>query len=113
MKSLNNLVTSVTFMATGEALLAGKSAGLDPEMMIEVLNLSTGGSWVSQTHFKQRIFSRSFDDPFKLALMVKDIGIALKAAGASGVEMPVARGDRPPMADRSPRDRPPTPVSAF
>ena len=33
-------------------------------------------SWISQTHIKQRIVSRTFDDPFKLALMVKDIGIA-------------------------------------
>ena len=91
MKSLNNLITSVTFMATGEALLAGKSAGLDPDVMIDVLNLSTGGSWVARTHFKQRIFNRAFDDPFKLALMVKDIGIALKAAESTGVAMPVAQ----------------------
>lgn len=91
MKSFNNLITSVTFMATGEALLAGKRAGLDPDVMIDVLNLSTGGSWVAQTHFKQRIFSRSFDDPFKLALMVKDIGIALQAADGTGVAMPLAQ----------------------
>ena len=38
-------------------------------------------SWVAQTHIKQRVISRRFDDPFKLALMVKDIGIAM-AAGA-------------------------------
>ena len=30
------------------------------------------------THFKQRVFNRAFDDPFKLALMLKDIGIALQ-----------------------------------
>jgi 3-hydroxyisobutyrate dehydrogenase-like beta-hydroxyacid dehydrogenase len=90
MKSLNNLVTSVTFMATGEALLAGKRAGLDPDVMVDVLNQSTGGSWVCQTHFKQRIFNRAFDDPFKLALMVKDIGIALQAASSTGVGMPLA-----------------------
>lgn len=91
MKSLNNLITSVTFMATGEALLAGKSAGLDPDVMIDVLDVSTGGSWVARTHFKQRIFNRAFDDPFKLALMVKDIGIALEAAESTGVAMPVAQ----------------------
>lgn len=91
MKSLNNLVTSVTFMATGEALLAGKKAGLDPDVMVDVLNLSTGGSWISQTHFKQRVFNRAFDDPFKLALMVKDIGIALKAAEGTGIAMPLAQ----------------------
>jgi len=91
MKSLNNLVTAVTFMATGEVLLAGKRAGLDPDVMVDVLNLSTGGSWISQTHFKQRIFNRAFDDPFRLALMVKDIGIALRAAADTGIAMPLAQ----------------------
>ncbi len=90
MKSLNNLITSVTFMATAEGLLAGKRAGLDPHKMIDVMNLSTGGSWVGRTHFQQRIFNRAFDDPFKLGLMVKDIGIALQVAEESGLEMPLS-----------------------
>lgn len=90
MKSLNNLVTAVTFMATAEGLLAGKRAGLDPDRMIDVLNLSTGGSWVGRTHFQQRIFNRAFDDPFKLGLMVKDIGIALRVAEETGLEMPIS-----------------------
>ena len=46
--------------------------------MVEVLNESTGGSWITQNHIRQRVLSRSFDDPFKLELMLKDIGIALE-----------------------------------
>lgn len=91
MKSLNNLVTAVTFMATAEALLAGKRSGLDPSRMIDVLNRSTGGSWVGRTHFQQRIFNRAFDDPFKLGLMVKDIGIAMRIAGDAEVDLPISR----------------------
>lgn len=91
MKSLNNLVTAVTFMATGEALLAGKRVGLDPDKMIDVLNQSTGGSWVGRTHFQQRIFNRAFDDPFKLGLMVKDIGIAMRVADEAGVDVPISQ----------------------
>jgi 3-hydroxyisobutyrate dehydrogenase-like beta-hydroxyacid dehydrogenase len=37
-------------------------------------------SWITQTHIKQRITNRAFDDPFKLELMVKDIRIALELA---------------------------------
>jgi 3-hydroxyisobutyrate dehydrogenase-like beta-hydroxyacid dehydrogenase len=37
-------------------------------------------SWISQTQFEQRITNRKFDDPFKLGLMVKDIGIAMELA---------------------------------
>jgi len=80
MKCINNLITSVTFLATTEGLTIGKSFGLNPEIMTDVLNISTGESWISRTHIKQRIISRKFDDPFKLGLMVKDIGIAMKLA---------------------------------
>jgi 3-hydroxyisobutyrate dehydrogenase len=90
MKCLNNLITSVTFMATAESLTVGKKFGLDPDVMVDVLNVSTGMSWISQTQFKQRITSRKFDDPFKLELMVKDIGIAMELAKRNGIPMPLS-----------------------
>ena len=81
MKCINNMVTAMTFMATAEGLVIGKKLGLDPEVMTDVLNVSTGMSWISQTQIRQRITSRKFDDAFKLELMVKDIGIAMRLAG--------------------------------
>ena len=83
MKCLNNLITSMNLLALSEGLAMGKRYGLDPEAMVDVLNVSTGMSWVAQTHIKQRVISRRFDDPFKLALMVKDIGIAMELARAT------------------------------
>src|SRR5258706_1548296 len=80
MKCLNNLITAMTLMTTSEGLAIGTRYGLDPAVMIDVLNASTGMSWVSQTHFRQRILNRAFDDPFKLELMVKDLGIARELA---------------------------------
>lgn len=80
----------MTFMATAEGLTIGKRFGLDPDVMTDVLNVSTGMSWISQTHIKQRITSRKFDDPFKLALMVKDIGIALELASSQGLSLPLS-----------------------
>jgi 3-hydroxyisobutyrate dehydrogenase-like beta-hydroxyacid dehydrogenase len=95
MKCLNNLITSMTFMATAEGLTIGKKFGLDPDVMVDVLNVSTGMSWISQTHFKQRITSRKFDDPFKLELMVKDIGIAMELANRTSIPAPLsAHGQR-------------------
>jgi 3-hydroxyisobutyrate dehydrogenase-like beta-hydroxyacid dehydrogenase len=90
MKSINNLITAVTFMATAEGLIAGKAFGLDPAVMTDVLNQSTGRSWISQTHIAQRILSRRFDDAFKLDLMVKDIGIALRVAGDLELDLPLS-----------------------
>lgn len=94
MKCINNLITSATFMATTEGLAIGKRFGLDPDAMIDVLNLSTGMSWISQTQFKQRIFNRRFDDPFKLTLMVKDIGIAMNLAGRNDLSIPLSALDQ-------------------
>jgi 3-hydroxyisobutyrate dehydrogenase len=85
MKCINNLITSLSLVATAEGLIIGKRFGLDPDIMIDVLNVSTGMSWISQTQFKQRILNRRFDDPFKLDLMVKDIGIAMELADRNGV----------------------------
>ena len=90
MKCINNLITAMCFMATTEGLVIGKRLGLDPGAMTDVLNVSTGMSWNSIHHFKQRIFNRKFDDRFKLGLMIKDIGIAMKLAGDRGLSLPIA-----------------------
>ena len=90
MKCVNNLITAMCFMATTEGLIIGKRLGLDPQTMNDVLNVSTGMSWNSVNHFKQHIFNRKFDDHFKLGLMIKDIGIAMKLAGDRGLSLPIA-----------------------
>jgi 3-hydroxyisobutyrate dehydrogenase len=90
MKCINNLITSIALVATAEGLIIGKRCGLDPDIMIDVLNVSTGMSWISQTQFKQRIINRKFDDSFKLELMVKDIGIAMELADRNGVPAPLS-----------------------
>jgi 3-hydroxyisobutyrate dehydrogenase-like beta-hydroxyacid dehydrogenase len=90
MKSINNLITAMTLTATAEGLVLGKKLGLDPNVMTDVLNVSTGMSWITQTHIKQRITNRAFDDPFKLELMVKDIRIALELAAREPTKMPLA-----------------------
>jgi 3-hydroxyisobutyrate dehydrogenase len=90
MKCINNLITAIAFMGTAEGLTIGKQFGLNPNVMIDVLNVSTGMSWISQTQFKQRITNRKFDDPFKLGLMVKDIGIALELAKSKNLPIPLS-----------------------
>ena len=90
MKCINNTITSMTLSATAEGLVIGKHYGLDPSAMVDVLNDSTGGSWISQTHIKQRVINRRFDDPFKLALMLKDIGIAMELSVQAGLSTPIS-----------------------
>ncbi|HYF20099.1 MAG TPA: NAD(P)-dependent oxidoreductase [Ramlibacter sp.] len=89
MKCINNCITAVTLANTAEGLVAGKRYGLNPRVMVEVLNASTGGSWITRTHFEQRVFNRAFDDPFKLALMLKDMGIAGELARETDTPVPL------------------------
>lgn len=90
MKSVNNLITSMTFMATAEGLALATRMGLDPEVVTDVLNVSTGMSWISKTHIKQQITNRKFSDAFRLELMIKDIGIAMELINREGVAAPLS-----------------------
>jgi len=77
MKALNNLVSAGGFLIGVEAILMGKRFGLDAGMMVDVLNASTGMNNSTQKKFKQFVLSGRYDSGFSLALMVKDLGIAL------------------------------------
>ncbi len=90
MKCINNLITAVTLSATAEGLVMGKASGLDPQEMLKVMNASTSMSWISQTHIESRILSRKFDDPFKLELMLKDMGIANALGRDAKVSAPLS-----------------------
>jgi 3-hydroxyisobutyrate dehydrogenase-like beta-hydroxyacid dehydrogenase len=83
------MITAATFLATLEGLALGKHVGLDPALMNDVLNESTGGSWITRNHIGQRILSRTFDDPFKLELMVKDIRTAVDLAASNQLTLPL------------------------
>lgn len=90
MKALNNLVSAGGFLIGIEALLIGQKFGLDPALMVDVLNASTGMTNSSQKKFKQYVLSRSFNAGFGLDLMVKDLGIALGVARDTGTPAPMA-----------------------
>lgn len=94
MKCINNLITAITFLATAEGLVMGKAYGLDPAVMNDVLNESTGMSWISRTHIPQRVLSRRFDDPFKYDLMMKDVNIALGLAEGLKLSLPLSESAR-------------------
>ncbi|MGJ5181184.1 NAD(P)-dependent oxidoreductase [Bradyrhizobium oligotrophicum] len=88
MKALNNLVSAGGFLIGIEALLIGQQFGIDPALMTDVLNASTGMNNSTQKKFKQFVLSRKFDSGFGLDLMVKDLSIALEVARATGVAAP-------------------------
>jgi 3-hydroxyisobutyrate dehydrogenase len=88
MKALNNLVSSGGFLIGIEALLIGSRFGIDPETMVDILNVSTGMNNSTQKKFKQYVLSRKFDSGFAIGLMVKDLSIALGIARDQDVNAP-------------------------
>lgn len=75
-KALNNFVSAAGLMATVEALHVAKRFGIEPEVMVDVLNASSGGSNTSLNKAKQFMLSGSFGSGFSMLLMNKDLRIA-------------------------------------
>lgn len=89
-KSINNLLTATTYLATAEAVTIGAQYGIDPAMIVDVINQSTGMNQVTQRQFKRRVLTRRFDSGFSLDLMAKDVGIALELARRMDLPLPVS-----------------------
>lgn len=90
MKSLNNFVSAIGLVATCEAVVIGRRFGLDPEVIAEVLNGSTGKNNTTEHKLRQFILSGNFASGFSLDLMVKDLGIAAAVAQHTGARTVLA-----------------------
>lgn len=79
-KLLNNLVSAAGLAAAAEAVVVGERFGIDPEKLIDVFNASTGRNNATDVKFKQFILNQKFNSGFSMALMVKDLTLALQLA---------------------------------
>ncbi len=91
MKALNNFVAGTGFIAVAEAVLVGKRFGLDPNVMIDVMNVSTGKNFNTENVVKQHVISGAFASGFALGLLAKDVKIAADLASAIDVDSPLTR----------------------
>jgi 3-hydroxyisobutyrate dehydrogenase len=87
LKVLNNYVSAAGLIATADALLVAARFGLDPALVVDVLNTSTGRNNTTENKAKQYMLSGTFDSGFSLALMAKDVGIAVALGASLGPEM--------------------------
>jgi 3-hydroxyisobutyrate dehydrogenase len=90
MKALNNYVSAAGLIAAVEATQIGEKFGLDPELMADILNASTGRNNTTEVKLKQFIISRKFNAGFPLRLMAKDVRTANDLAHAIDVPVPLA-----------------------
>jgi 3-hydroxyisobutyrate dehydrogenase-like beta-hydroxyacid dehydrogenase len=90
MKLMNNILAATVLVATSEVVVMGAKSGLDPQVMIDVLNAGSGGTSASRDKFPRAILPRTFDYGFATGLMVKDVRLYLEEANALGVPVEIA-----------------------
>jgi 3-hydroxyisobutyrate dehydrogenase-like beta-hydroxyacid dehydrogenase len=90
MKLANNLLSATAMVATSEAVVMGVKSGLDPAVMIDVINSGSGMNTASRDKFPRAILPRTFDFGFATGLMVKDVRLCLEEAKSLGLSMEVA-----------------------
>lgn len=91
MKALNNFIAATAFSACSEAILIAKRFGLDPEAMVDILNASTGRSFITEVVLKEHVIDGKFATGFQLGLLAKDVRIAADLGEAVKLDAPVSR----------------------
>jgi 3-hydroxyisobutyrate dehydrogenase len=76
MKAVNNALLALNILAVGEGLAALVKAGVPANTAVEVLNASSGRSFVSETLVPERVLTGRWPRTFRLALLEKDVAIA-------------------------------------
>ncbi|WVQ62314.1 uncharacterized protein L199_000453 [Kwoniella botswanensis] len=93
-KVCNNLILAINQIALAEGLALGNSLGIDPILLHNVINTSSGQSWSSRVNTPLEEISgspgeRGYDGGFQTRLMLKDAGLALESAAALDLPIPM------------------------
>jgi 3-hydroxyisobutyrate dehydrogenase len=89
MKALNNVLAASAYATLAEAVEVGRAYSLDPKTLVDVVNESTGRSFVSEIVFGQHVVPGTYATGFALGLLAKDAGIAADMASNVEIEAPV------------------------
>ncbi len=88
-KAVNQALLASNILSLAEGLTAMVKAGVEPRRGLEVINASSGRSFVSEKLVPERVLTGTWPNTFRLALMDKDVGIAMELIGQLGLEAPV------------------------
>ena len=94
LKLTNNVLYAVSLVASCEAFVMGAKGGLSPEVMLEAINAGSGRSYATLTTLPNYIVPRTFDMGGTLAILVKDVDLAIEQGDALGVPMWVCQAAR-------------------
>jgi 3-hydroxyisobutyrate dehydrogenase and related beta-hydroxyacid dehydrogenases len=94
MKLANNMLSAAAVAATSEVMAMGVKAGLDPRIMLDVINAGSGRNSATQDKFPKAVLPGTFDIGFAAALAYKDVRLCVEEAEAIGVPMVVGAAVR-------------------
>lgn len=98
MKLVNNLLAACAIAISSEGMVMGVKAGLDPKIMLDVINASSGRNSATQDKFPRSVLPGTFDFGFATGLSYKDVRLCLDEAEALGVPMVVGSAVRQILA---------------
>ena len=87
-KAVNQVMLAGTYLAVAEGLVLAIKAGLDPDTVVEALSGGAARSWVLENR-SSRMIANEYPLGFRIALHLKDVGIALDLAREVGAALPV------------------------
>ena len=83
----NNLLAAAAIVLSSEAVVMGVKAGIDPKVLIDIINAGSGRNSATQDKFPRAVLTRTFDFGFATGLSYKDVRLCLEEAEALGVPM--------------------------
>jgi 3-hydroxyisobutyrate dehydrogenase len=87
MKIVNNMMCAAAAVSAFEALVLGSKAGLEAQIMLDVINVSSGRSFATEVKIPQCIADRGFPMRFSTELLHKDVTLCIQEAERLGVPM--------------------------
>jgi 2-hydroxymethylglutarate dehydrogenase len=88
-KLVNNMIGLICNSACAEGFVLGVKAGMDPQVLYDLLSISTANNWSLQ-QYPRTVFRGDFAPGFKVSLAHKDMGLALELGREHGLPLPVA-----------------------
>jgi L-threonate 2-dehydrogenase len=87
-KLVNNLLAGINLAGAAEALAMAKRLGLDVARTLDVIEQSSGQSWIGSDRMRRAI-AGDYEPRAHVSLLQKDTRLALEAARAAGFEGPI------------------------
>ena len=97
-KLANNLLAAAALVVSSEAMAMGVKAGLDPQVLLDIINAGSGRNSATQDKFPRSILTGTFDFGFATGLSYKDVRLCVDEAEAMGVPMVVGAAVRQMLA---------------